>query len=86
MCEKNIIYLDSKNEMPKASASPSSSVLSEENDDKKELLDFGNSSFLKGYDEAINILNIAGKTDSADILKLNRSIIESELNNNDSEL
>ena len=67
--------IDNSKEPLKSSASPSGS-LDEEVNQKKAILELSNSSILHGYDMAIDLLMIHNQGDAAEILKLNRIIIE----------
>ena len=75
----NIVCLG--NEMPKASAAPSSSARDEGYySDIKELKEYGDTSFFRGYDEAITILESLGEAGAAKKLRESRKLIEVELN------
>jgi hypothetical protein len=73
----------SENEMPKASASPSGS--SEDSPEviaqKNAIIDLSNTSVLRGYDMAIELLTISGQNLAAQELMTNRGLIELGLNN-----
>jgi hypothetical protein len=74
--------MDSSNEMMKSSASPTGSIGGEdEKSQKKAILEYGNSSILHGYDFAIELLNLQGFTEAANVLSSNRKIMEVGLKN-----
>lgn len=73
----------SSNEMPKASASPTGS-----NEDspeviaqKKAIIELSNTSVLRGYDMAIDMLTLSGQNEAANDLIKNRPMIQLGLDN-----
>jgi len=71
------------NEMPKASASPSGSseldpeVIAQ----KKAIIELSNTSVLRGYDMAIEMLTLNGMEDAMKVLITNRPMIQLGLDN-----
>ena len=71
------------NEMPKASAAPTGSGDSNENvaANKKAIFEMSNASVLKGYDMALDILQMHGNTEGIEQLAKFRPMIKLGLDN-----